>query len=68
MHITIKAEDDTIHLSNADINDIDLGYALTAHKSQGSECENAIIVIPQNPRNMLRRKLLYVEITRAKKY
>ena len=67
VHITIKAEDDTIHLSNADINDIDLGYALTAHKSQGSECENAIIVIPQNPRNMLRRKLLYVEITRAKK-
>ncbi len=67
VHITVMAEGESIHLTNSEISDIDLGYAITAHKSQGSECDNAIIIVPQNPRNMLRRKLLYVEITRAKK-
>lgn len=68
IYITVKTDEgEDIHLSNMEIDDIDLGYAITAHKSQGSECDNAVIVIPQNPRNMLKRKLLYVEITRARK-
>ena len=46
---------------------MDLGYALTAHKSQGGECDTAIIIIPREPKGMLQRKLLYVEVTRAKK-
>ena len=67
IHITVNTGGESVHLTNMEIDDIDLGYVITAHKSQGSECDNAIIVIPQAPKNMLKRKLLYVEITRAKK-
>ena len=31
------------------------------------ECDTAIIVCPQNPKSLMLRKLLYVEVTRAKK-
>ncbi len=65
--ISIMADDGTIYLEDSDLNDIELGYVLTAHKAQGSECDNAVIVVAKNPSNMLQRKLLYVEITRAKK-
>ncbi len=65
--VTIRTENGDITLSGAQLDDIELCYAITAHKSQGGECGNAIIVIPQNPSVMLRRQLLYVEITRARK-
>lgn len=67
VRVSVSADEDMIYLEGGDLNDIELGYALTAHKAQGSECDNAIIVIAKNPANMLQRKLLYVEITRAKK-
>lgn len=54
-------------LSGADLKDVELAYAITTHKSQGSECENAIILLPENPSNMLTRSLIYVAATRAKK-
>lgn len=65
--IAVATDDTVIHLSGAEIDDLELGYALTAHKSQGGECDNAIIIVPKNPRTLLQRRLLYVEITRAKK-
>ena len=66
-HITVLSEGQSIYLTGNDIGDIELGYAITAHKSQGSECDNAIILVPKEPSSMLLRQLLYVEITRAKK-
>ncbi len=51
----------------------ELAYALTIHKSQGSEFDNVIIVIPENDKEksnintMLSRELLYTAVTRAKK-
>ena len=67
-YVTIRTEEDTeVTISGNDLDDIELGYAITAHKSQGSECNNAIIVIAKEPAVMLKRQLLYVEITRAKK-
>ena len=45
--------------------DIELGYAMTIHKSQGSEYVNVDIVIPEySP--FITRKMLYTAITRAK--
>lgn len=66
-HVTIQAEDEQITISGTDLDDIELGYALTAHKSQGGECDTAVIVIPSTPVSMLKRQLLYVEVTRARK-
>lgn len=47
---------------------LELGYALTVHKSQGSEYQN--IIIPMNLIffKMLNTRLLYTAVTRAKKH
>lgn len=47
--------------------DISLAYATTVHKSQGSEYDTVIVVLPSEPANMLQRNILYTAITRAKK-
>ena len=47
--------------------DIDVAYSITTHKSQGSECETAIVVVPAEPKGMLDRSMIYVAVTRAKK-
>ena len=66
IQIKINTDDGAIYLKGTELSDIELAYALTAHKAQGSECRNAVIIIPKKPASMLKRQLLYVEITRAK--
>lgn len=46
----------------------DLGYALTAHKSQGSEYDNVVVLIEKGRRVQMYegRRWLYTSITRAK--
>jgi len=44
-----------------------LAYAITVHKSQGSEFDNVIIPIVKSQGRMLQRNLLYTAVTRAKK-
>jgi len=66
-HITIETSDDTINITDKDLRNMSLNYAQTAHKSQGNECETCVILVPKKPMSMLKRQLLYVEITRAKK-
>lgn len=41
-------------------------YAMTIHKSQGSEFKNIIVVLPQDDNLVLSRELIYTAITRAK--
>jgi exodeoxyribonuclease V alpha subunit len=43
-----------------------LGYAITGHKSQGSECEEVVVSLPARPNRILSRELLYTAVTRAK--
>lgn len=42
-------------------------YAMTIHKSQGSEFEEVLIVLPETVSPLLTKELLYTAITRAKK-
>lgn len=65
--IAIRSDNELIQITGSELDDLELGYALTAHKSQGGECEHAIIIVPKQPFSMLKRQLLYVEITRARK-
>lgn len=44
-----------------------LAYAITAHKSQGSEFDTIIMPIVRSQGRMLQRNLLYTAVTRAKK-
>jgi exodeoxyribonuclease V alpha subunit len=41
-------------------------YALTVHKSQGSEFDEVLIVLPETESRVLSRELLYTGITRAR--
>lgn len=42
-------------------------YAMTIHKSQGSEFEEVLIVLPKEDNRVLSRELIYTAVTRAKK-
>ena len=46
---------------------IELAYAMTCHKCQGSECENVIFGLDFNAFTLLSKELVYTGITRAKK-
>ncbi len=53
-------------IKGEDLNDLDLAYATTIHKAQGSEYPVEILVIPAGAPSFLTRNLLYTGITRAK--
>lgn len=55
----------TYHFSQLD--EIEPAYAVTIHKSQGSEYPAVIIPLLSGPRQLLNRNLLYTGVTRAKK-
>jgi exodeoxyribonuclease V alpha subunit len=43
------------------------GYALTAHKSQGSEWDEVLLLLPDSPSPLLTRELLYSAVSRARR-
>ncbi len=45
----------------------DYAYAITIHKSQGSEFDTVVVILPENIGNLFTRELLYTALTRAKK-
>ena len=47
--------------------ELELAYAITVHKSQGSEYPAVILPLLQGPRPLYNRNLLYTAVTRAKK-
>lgn len=51
-----------------ELSDIELAYACTIHKSQGSEYPAVIIPVHKSQFIMLKRNLIYTGLTRAKKY
>ena len=51
----------------SDLDQLELAYAITIHKAQGSEFDVGILVIPATAPILLTRNLLYTGITRAKK-
>jgi ATP-dependent exoDNAse (exonuclease V) alpha subunit len=52
--------------SAGDVNNLDLGYCITVHKSQGSEYRRVFFVTHKAQANMLFRELIYTACTRAK--
>lgn len=67
--VTLRRAESDIEYSletAGELNAIVLGYALTVHKSQGSEWRKVYCVFHQSHATMLQRELLYTAITRAK--
>ncbi|WP_286019021.1 ATP-dependent DNA helicase [Candidatus Venteria ishoeyi] len=55
-----------VYYKKEDIMELDLAYAITIHKSQGSEFKAVIIPVLTQHFNMLYRNLIYTGLTRAK--
>ena len=55
-----------VNYKKEDIMELDLAYAITIHKSQGSEFKAVIIPILTQHFKMLYRNLIYTGLTRAK--
>lgn len=66
--VIVEFEDGRICLyTRPDLIDLSLSYAITIHKSQGSEFDTVIIPAIAGPSIILTRNLIYTAVTRAKK-
>lgn len=58
----------SVHYEKDELDDLNLAYAISIHKSQGSEFGLVVVPFSFKYYMMLKRKLIYTAITRAKKY
>lgn len=56
----------TVEYSFDTLNELELAYAITVHKSQGSEYPAVVIPVLNGPKVLFNRNLLYTAVTRAK--
>jgi len=60
-------EGKTVEYGFAMLDELELAYAVTIHKSQGSEYPAVVLPLLTGPRMLFNRNLLYTAVTRAKK-
>ncbi|AWZ49294.1 ATP-dependent RecD-like DNA helicase [Clostridiaceae bacterium 14S0207] len=65
--IVVFEDDRIVKYENTFLDELTLAYAITIHKSQGSEFPVVIIPIFMGPPMLMNKNLLYTGITRAKK-
>ena len=56
------------YLSVAELPEYEISYAMTIHKSQGSEYDHVVMVLPAAESPLLTRELIYTGFTRAKRH
>jgi exodeoxyribonuclease V alpha subunit len=66
--LSVKVDDRIVNYAFADLEELRLAYAMTIHKSQGSEYPCVLIPASESHYNMLNRPLYYTGMTRAKQY
>jgi exodeoxyribonuclease V alpha subunit len=65
--VHIRFDDRVVPFDFADLDELTLAYAITVHKSQGSEYPAAVVPIHTHHFVLLQRNLLYTAITRARR-
>lgn len=70
VEVKFDDEEDTVVFNKNHIDYLELAYAMTIHKSQGSEADCVIMPFSSNPihRNMLNRPIIYTAITRSRSH
>lgn len=67
-NLCVQFDDKLAHYTFDMLGELELAYAMTVHKSQGSEFDAVIVALPAGiGRRLLTRNILYTAITRAKK-
>lgn len=64
--LTVRFDDKEALYPIEDASNLDLAYAMTVHKSQGSEFEAVVMPVFPGPPQLYFRNLLYTAVTRAK--
>mgnify|MGYP000529780952 FL=1 len=62
----VKFDQQIVHYQGKEMDQLSLAYAITVHKSQGSEYSAVIVPLTTHHYMMLQRNLLYTAITRGK--
>jgi len=65
--VAVQVDDREVSYDFSDLDELALAYAVTVHKSQGSEYPAVIVPVHTTHYLMLQRNLLYTAITRAKR-
>lgn len=65
--LIVKYDSGLVNYVNDELEDLKLAYAISIHKSQGSEFDIVILPLSSSYSFMFKRKLIYTAITRAKK-
>jgi exodeoxyribonuclease V alpha subunit len=66
--LTVQFDGRSVVLKGEQLGDIELAYAISIHKSQGSEYPAVVVALHRAHFVMLRRNLLYTAITRARRF
>lgn len=65
--VTVQFEEEkTVEYRFTELDELELAYAITVHKSQGSEYPAVVIPVLSGPRMLFTRNILYTAVTRAK--
>lgn len=67
---TVQVEYDEhrlVEYTFSQLDEIELAYAITIHKSQGSEYPAVLLLLLSGPKMLMNRNLLYTAVTRARK-
>ena len=64
--VTVFFEEKKVVYSFQDLENLELAYAITIHKSQGSEYPAVLLPMYPGPKMLMSRNILYTAITRAK--
>ncbi len=65
--LSVRYDDRIATYTKQDAQDLELAYAITVHKSQGSEFDAVVLPLFRNTPNLCYRNLLYTAVTRAKR-
>lgn len=66
IEVEYPKKEDTVIYGEKEIEELELAFAMTIHKSQGSEFPVVIMPVHDTQKNMLNRNLVYTGVTRAK--
>jgi len=64
--VAFTGTDGLRYLAPSRLGDVETWWAMTIHKSQGSEFPHAVVSLPRSTSPVLTRQLLYTAVTRAK--
>jgi exodeoxyribonuclease V alpha subunit len=67
-YMIVSYDDNDVMYDKADLEEINLAYAISIHKSQGSEYKIVMMPMIKAYMHMLKKELIYTAMTRAKKF